>query len=544
MNPYTPSASRLFYGREEIFHDLLKDEEASQPVVFIGGRRCGKTRLLQRLDRYLRARYDPGIARDAAEPAAIWQLDPAAAWLSAIPDAIGPAPVSDLAPHWPFLVDFQGLALKSLRQALAHVAGSVADGDPPVPLPSAPVAAECDARTLEEWLKDVDLALAKERLGGIGLLLDQITDIFTEPWHHDLMSFLRRLFDHTLRSRVWIVVAGSYALDGYRNPTDGSPPLNVAKRHFLGDLNYRARRHMAVEPFVAAGRLPPADEVLRAVDRSAAGNVWLLTLMLEDLFEVEPTLHAVREAEEGLLDRQNDTFERWANALSANGWEIYSQVATHGFLAAEHIKTVPARATRNLLEYQSLVHRCNPVGDIELGPDLFRRWAAEMGKIQPPFPPRPEPKGEGGLLPPGYYRYDVALSFASPQRESARKLADQLRIQGGLRVFYDQELQHELWGADLGRSLPSVYDREAQITVLLISKEYLERHWPRIEAAAALSKALRDGWGAVLLVSVDGARLPEVPESIVVLDLSYGDRSVSDVALDLIARHRRFGAAA
>ena len=41
MNPYTPSSSTLFYGREQIMRDLLADEQQGQSVVLIGGRRPG-----------------------------------------------------------------------------------------------------------------------------------------------------------------------------------------------------------------------------------------------------------------------------------------------------------------------------------------------------------------------------------------------------------------------------------------------------------------------------------------------------------------------
>src|SRR5437763_16403098 len=104
MNPYTPSSSRLFYGREPILRDLLSDEQASQAVVFVGGRRCGKTRLLERLRDYLRT-----VAKG----------DPEGAWQVAVPDAIQPGVNRNLPPHWPFLVNFQGHTLGSLERALA-----------------------------------------------------------------------------------------------------------------------------------------------------------------------------------------------------------------------------------------------------------------------------------------------------------------------------------------------------------------------------------------------------------------------------------------
>jgi hypothetical protein len=412
------------------------------------------------------------------------------------------------------------------------------ESEPPVDLPAAPGNGRCNTGELEKWLLAVDARLAKERLGGIGLLIDEITELFTEGWHHDLMAFLRRLDDHTLHSRIWLVLSGSYLLDGYQH-LDGSPPLNTARRRFLRDLDYPARRRMAMEPFNQVDRLPPPDEVLRAVDRLGAGNVWLLTLLLEGLFDGTSTTETVQETAESLLEQENSLFDRWARALGEDGWTLYSKIAAQGFLPKSNIQTGRERAVRSVLEYQALVHR-TPVGSLEMGPEIFRRWAAEEGKIRGPFAPRPEPRPGDVYQAPGYYRYDVALSYASPQKNLARNLSDELRRQG-LEVFYDQELQHNLWGIDLARCLPETYDRLARFTVPMVSREYAERHWPGIEAAAALTKALREGWDAILPVSLDGTRLPGAPDSIVHLDLSTSGKTIADVALALVARCRHRG---
>jgi hypothetical protein len=62
-----------------------------------------------------------------------------------------------------------------------------------------------------------------------------------------------------------------------------------------------------------------------------------------------------------------------------------------------------------------------------------------------------------------------------------------------------------------------------------------------VEKAAALKKALREGWQAVLLVSLDGTLLPDVPGSIVYMDLWKGDKTIAHVALALAARLNKKG---
>jgi len=75
MNPYTPSLKLLFYGRENIFREMLRSEQAGQSVVLIGGRRCGKTCLMERLNEFLRC-------------AAILANNLNDAWIKAVPDAV------------------------------------------------------------------------------------------------------------------------------------------------------------------------------------------------------------------------------------------------------------------------------------------------------------------------------------------------------------------------------------------------------------------------------------------------------------------------
>jgi len=528
MNPYTPKSSQLFYGREKILRTLLKNEEAGQSVVLIAGRRCGKTRLIERIQKYLQLE----INNDSLSPGT---------WETIVPDAMEPGPGRCLPLHWPVLIDFQGMVFVSFNQVLVHIGEAIAASKPPIKdLPPVPMIESMTASALEKWLKQLDQSLQEANLGGLALLLDEIEELFDKHWHHDFMAFLRRLDDFSLKSRIWIVVVGSDGLDNYRHAKDGSPPLNTTRRMFLDDFDYPARRRMAVEPFTRANRLPPPDDVLKEIDRLAAGNVWLSTLILEYLFHSEKmTLTTVEKAVELLLEQQDDIFQRWAKPLGQDGWEMYGQVASRGFLAAKHFKGSRGRSLRALLEYQALVHR-RQTGDTEMGPELFRDWALEEEKIKEPFASRPAPEPEMGILPPGHFQYDVAISYASPQRNSAEELADELR-KLGKQVFYDQDLGHELWGVDLAHFLPETYDRQARFAVLLISEDYVKRHWTMVEKAAALKKAMREGWDAVLLVYMDDTRLPDVPGSMVYMDLSKGDKTIVHVALALAARLKRTG---
>jgi hypothetical protein len=523
MNPYTPSSSKLFYGREQLIRDVLADEQQGQSTVLIGGRRCGKTTILRRVKDYLR-----GLGSGAADAGLLWQ--------TLVPDASSPGPSMANPIHWPFFIDLQGLSPERLSDVYDHIAGALARGLPPKVRPLSAPPPGCSGDTLDRWLAEVDQRLAEVGLGGIALLIDEIEDLFDKSWRHDLMSFFRRI-DGKINSRIWILICGSAPLHRYENPSDGSPPLNSARRVFVPDLGYSARRRMIVEPFTSSGRLPPSDSVTRRVDCLVGGQVWILTLLLEQLFKrgTEDAGEVERIAQDIMVDYLHPPFERWRRNFDDETWKLYAYIAQEEIVASSYFQKMDRQLRRQLLEFHGLVHR-QKSGSSALGPRLFRQWAEDMNLIQGPFnPTRKAVGGDDDDLPPGYWRYDVALSYAGPQRAIATQLAELLRKQSK-RVFFDQELSYDLWGQDLARCLPQAYDRNARITVLLVSDEYVTRRWPKVEAAAALAKAIREGWKAVLTVSVDGSRLPDVPDSIVLMNLADGKQSIADVALALVAK--------
>lgn len=530
MNPYTPSSSRLFYGRKELMKDVLNAEAAGLSVLLIGGRRCGKTRALERVRDYLIEVAGGGDRREA--------------WAEAVPDGTSQDPPGGNAgdgcmpPHWPILMDVEGHDFTSQEQFMGTLAEMLVERFPEgAAAPGLPDGGFSSTRGFDRWLTDAVSRLEAAGLSGVALLLDQIESLFEEPWHEPLMSFLRRLDDRGLKTRLWLVLAGSDALHEFRH-RDGSPPLNTSRSAYLMDLGLTARRRMMTEPFAASGKAPLPDDVVIEVDRLAGGNVWILTHALEHLHDMEnPGMDDVREFEDRFLNRQSDILRRWARPMDDLGsspdvaWKLYQQVCTRGVVNASEV-IGSERDARLLMEYESLVHRRSD-RSIEIGPAIFRRWAEEHGKVEGPYAePDPDP---GGELPPGKFEYDVALSFAGPQEEFARGISDQLRM-GGKKVFYYKELGHELWGADLHRALPETYDRLAKLTLLLVSEDYVKRAWPLVEARATITKALREGSEVVLLVCTDQARLPDVPDGIVWLPATPDESGSKEVALKVLQR--------
>jgi hypothetical protein len=125
--------------------------------------------------------------------------------------------------------------------------------------------------------------------------------------------------------------------------------------------------------------------------------------------------------------------------------------------------------------------------------------------------------------------YDVAISFASENRQVARDLAMRL-IARKFRVFYDELYQADLWGSDLAEQLYAVYGEQSRYCVIVISASYATKVWTRHELRSAMAGALfggdRDAY--ILPLRLDDTKLAGLRPTIGYLDLrNFG---VEDVA--------------
>ena len=78
-------------------------------------------------------------------------------------------------------------------------------------------------------------------------------------------------------------------------------------------------------------------------------------------------------------------------------------------------------------------------------------------------------------------RYDFALSFAGEMRELAESLFASLEDME-FEVFYDRNEQHRILGQDIDEYLRPIYESEASFVLAVISPEYPNRVWTRIES--------------------------------------------------------------
>jgi hypothetical protein len=118
----------------------------------------------------------------------------------------------------------------------------------------------------------------------------------------------------------------------------------------------------------------------------------------------------------------------------------------------------------------------------------------------------------------GHLEFDLLLSFAGPERDYARAIHD-IATANGLRVFLDDEFQHEIWGENLVEYLDRAYRERGAYVLVLISAAYRERAFTRVERRAAFDRMVQEARVYLLPVKVDESWLDGLPTSTAYIDL-------------------------
>lgn len=131
------------------------------------------------------------------------------------------------------------------------------------------------------------------------------------------------------------------------------------------------------------------------------------------------------------------------------------------------------------------------------------------------------------------FRFDIALSFAGPDRSSAERLRNHL-VAAQFSVFYDRDYEHEMLGQDGTLYLSRIYSRDSRYCVVLLSRHYDSREWTQLEREAIRSRELRGERGVLIPVRLDDYSPDWLPASRIHFDLC--SRPVSDLVRLLKAR--------
>jgi hypothetical protein len=116
------------------------------------------------------------------------------------------------------------------------------------------------------------------------------------------------------------------------------------------------------------------------------------------------------------------------------------------------------------------------------------------------------------------YDYDFALSFAGEDRGFAGQLAALLK-DCGVRVFYDMDFAADLWGKDLYQEFHRIYGEQSKFFVPFISKNYIEKNWPKHELKQAQARDFKSKDDYILPLRIDDTQVPGLNDTVDYLDL-------------------------
>ena len=131
------------------------------------------------------------------------------------------------------------------------------------------------------------------------------------------------------------------------------------------------------------------------------------------------------------------------------------------------------------------------------------------------------------------YPWDVAVSFAGEDREVVERLKN-LMNDAGYTVFYDFDVQHQLWGIDLRAKLADVYANDAQYMVVFLSEHYPEKNWTNFEFEIGKDARSKRTATYLLPVIIDEVHVVGLSSNVGHIDLRRC--SVDQLALSLIEK--------
>ncbi|MBU2984887.1 TIR domain-containing protein [Saccharophagus degradans] len=124
-------------------------------------------------------------------------------------------------------------------------------------------------------------------------------------------------------------------------------------------------------------------------------------------------------------------------------------------------------------------------------------------------------------------QYDIAISFAGEDRDVAEKISSALSSKG-IRVFYDNFEQANLWGKDLYEHLIDVYKNKSKYCLMLLSKSYENKSWTNHERKAAQARAFRDSREYILPLRIDDSEITGILETMGYLD--FRNETIENIA--------------
>jgi len=139
---------------------------------------------------------------------------------------------------------------------------------------------------------------------------------------------------------------------------------------------------------------------------------------------------------------------------------------------------------------------------------------------------------------PSDLNYDLAISFAGEDKPIVHTYAEAIRDKG-LKIFYADFEEVDLWGSNLYETLDSIYRLKAHFCVIFVSKYYAAKVWTNHERRSAQARALIENREYILPVRLDDTEIPGMNPTIGYLNFSkVGHEGLVKATLEKLNRFK------
>jgi AAA+ ATPase superfamily predicted ATPase len=385
-NPYNynlPASKEMFYGREKEIQDTLTDLTSfpGDSLVLIGGRRIGKTSLLE------------GLMRELERLESYFSIFPVPVFLDMAGEEIQST------------IDFFNRISENIiskftpqNEGITTCIENLTEG-PPAP-------------QFEKSLENLDQISVVQKGCRIRiiLLLDECELLIKNIWTNDLFVALRHLLvSQRTRGLLKIVMAGAYQ---FLNSIyeEGSPLRNILKYKTLGNLSIEATRNLIIEPIEV--ELP--EEAIKSVIEQSGGHPFLTQYLMHNLlnadipsFRAEDVLYWAHR-----FPHERHDFHDWLDQIGKEGERIYKVIlgSRNPLISSEIRDKIPDIGLEfskklDALYYFGLLNRIEK-DRYTIAGSMFRSWFEENSNLLE----------DGKLNEIGYIKIDGRLSINLERR--------------------------------------------------------------------------------------------------------------------------------
>lgn len=320
---------------------------------------------------------------------------------------------------------------------------------------------------------------------GIELLLWSVTTLNDgEYWRQRVPRFVRALY------MAWKEAPGQYKPLALLATAAGLPIVDATVLALLTEHEPWAKYQTRVEGLKLSDWNLSAHETIRHAKESATWADYVRVRVEKWPGWADHFGQSNASASSGgtvIVEReQADEINTLALAPTARG---QANILEESYSTSVPRKPSTTAGTKQVASITKPVPQAQPRAKVRAAPRAARGDATD----KPTRPPK--------------YDFDAAVSFAGECREYVEQVVRAME-RLGIRVFYDYDQQHDLWGKDLLAYLDNIYRKKARYCVVFISRHYAKKPWPKHERKSAQAREFKAQREYILPVRMDDTEIP------------------------------------